>query len=187
VSDSITWGEPAPTTNDEEYIQDLVIRDIESRKQHGIDKYGTALQPFNGRSADQDLYEELLDAVMYQKQKILEGSGADKLALLYDDINDWSEAVHGSREDRGPVGALNHLKREAQEAIDDWQVADMPGFLNELSDCLILTLNATWRGEFTLDELLTAAHAKMTINRTRKIGQPDHEGVIEHVRSEDGE
>jgi hypothetical protein len=110
-----------------------------------------------------------------------------KLKALYDDINDWSgrDDVHGSREVRGPVGALNHLKREAAEAIDDWEVADMPGFITELGDCLILVLNATWRAEFSLDELLDAATAKMAINRTRKIGQPDAEGVIEHVRDDD--
>jgi len=38
----------------------------------GITRYGTALQPFNGRNAKLDLYEELLDAVMYLKQDLTE-------------------------------------------------------------------------------------------------------------------
>lgn len=61
-----------PTTNTHEYVQDLVIKDIEARKQIGIERYGTALQPFNGRDALQDAYEEAIDLTMYLKQCILE-------------------------------------------------------------------------------------------------------------------
>lgn len=53
-------------------IQDLVIDDIRERKQVGIDRYGTALQPFNDRDVDRDLYEELVDAVMYLRQRRVE-------------------------------------------------------------------------------------------------------------------
>ena len=61
-----------PTINDRPIVQDAVIADIEVRKQVGIARYGTGLQPFNGRNALQDLYEELLDAAMYVKQKLIE-------------------------------------------------------------------------------------------------------------------
>lgn len=54
-----------PTTNARPYIQDLVITDIETRKQHGIRKYGTALQSGNGRNMTQDAYEEALDLAIY--------------------------------------------------------------------------------------------------------------------------
>jgi hypothetical protein len=61
-----------PTPNKREFIQSAVIRDIEARLKVGIERYGTGLQPFNGRDALQDLYEELLDACMYIKQAIME-------------------------------------------------------------------------------------------------------------------
>lgn len=64
-----------PTPNDHEDIQSRVIRDIEERRQLGIRRYGTALQPHNGRDALLDLYEELLDACMYIKQCIVERDG----------------------------------------------------------------------------------------------------------------
>lgn len=64
-----------PTKNDSPYVQDLVIKDIEARKQIGISRYGTALQPFNGRDALQDAYEEAIDLAMYLKQCILERDG----------------------------------------------------------------------------------------------------------------
>lgn len=61
-----------PVQNDLPYIQDQVTKDIAARKELGIRRYGTALQPFNGRDALLDLYEELLDATMYIKQLLVE-------------------------------------------------------------------------------------------------------------------
>lgn len=53
-------------------ITDLVIEDIKKRADVGLKKYGRPLTSFNGRSALQDLYEELLDAAQYIKQEIIE-------------------------------------------------------------------------------------------------------------------
>jgi len=54
-----------PEKNSSPYVQDLVIADIEYRKELGRKKYGTLLQPNNGRDFFLDLYEELLDSVIY--------------------------------------------------------------------------------------------------------------------------
>lgn len=64
--------QPLPTPNERMDVQSQVILDIKARRDLGRQRYGTALQPFNGRDPDRDLYEELLDAVMYQKQSMLE-------------------------------------------------------------------------------------------------------------------
>lgn len=64
--------QPLPTKNESPFIQDLVVKDIELRKEIGIQRYGTALQPFNGRDALQDAYEEAIDLAMYLKQCIIE-------------------------------------------------------------------------------------------------------------------
>jgi hypothetical protein len=61
-----------PIPNDQPSIHDLVAHDLELRKRHGTIKYGTPLQAFNGRDALQDLYEELLDACVYIKQRLVE-------------------------------------------------------------------------------------------------------------------
>lgn len=67
----------APTPNDRPFIQDLVIADIEKRKQHGITKYGTALQSGNGRDTMLDAYEEALDLCIYLRG-VLDEDQADK-------------------------------------------------------------------------------------------------------------
>ena len=59
-------------------IFEEVIKDIENRSQQGLLKYGKPLEPFHNRhqtgssAAFQDLYEELLDAAQYCKQRLVE-------------------------------------------------------------------------------------------------------------------
>lgn len=67
--------QPLPVVNDRPFIQDLVIADLEARKALGIRRYHTALQPFNGRDALRDAYEEALDLVVYLKQVMVERDG----------------------------------------------------------------------------------------------------------------
>ena len=50
-----------------------VIADMQDRDLAGRKKYGTPLQPHNGRDALVDLYQELLDAAVYAKQAMFEG------------------------------------------------------------------------------------------------------------------
>lgn len=65
-------GQPLPVPNDHHDIQSQVIADIDSRRQLGIRRYGTPLQPHNGRDALCDAYEEALDLACYLKQAIVE-------------------------------------------------------------------------------------------------------------------
>lgn len=61
-----------PTRNDAPSVQGLVIADLEVRTQVGIQRYGTPLQPFNGRDALRDAYEEAFDLACYLRQAIEE-------------------------------------------------------------------------------------------------------------------
>lgn len=56
-------------------IPSLVQKDIEDRAKVGAIKYGTRLQPHNGRDALLDLYQELLDGAQYIRQAIYERDG----------------------------------------------------------------------------------------------------------------
>jgi hypothetical protein len=61
-----------PTKNNLPCVQDMVMADIEARKLVGIERYGTVLQPFNGRSALMDAYQEALDLAIYLRQLLYE-------------------------------------------------------------------------------------------------------------------
>jgi hypothetical protein len=64
--------QPDPTPNELPAVWDLVLEDMRKRDELGRQRYGTRLQPHNGRDSLRDLYEELLDAVAYTRQLIAE-------------------------------------------------------------------------------------------------------------------
>lgn len=68
--------QPMPVVNDLPFVHDQVAQDIAARGELGKRRYGTKLQPFNGRNALQDAYEEMLDAAVYLKQRMIEEAAA---------------------------------------------------------------------------------------------------------------
>lgn len=60
-----TTDQVAPIPNDGPSCHDLVMEDLTARKQFGLRKYNSLLQPNNGRSMLQDAYEEVLDLAVY--------------------------------------------------------------------------------------------------------------------------
>lgn len=68
----INEHQPMPEKNEEPAIWDLVIADMQDRDKTGQKRYGTRLQPFNGRDALVDAYQEALDLVVYLRQIIYE-------------------------------------------------------------------------------------------------------------------
>lgn len=67
--------QPLPEENDEPFVQDRLMAFIERRKQVGIERYGTALQPHNGRDAMLDAFEEAVDLAVYLAQVLIERDG----------------------------------------------------------------------------------------------------------------
>lgn len=65
--------QPPPRRSDEgPSVQELVRRDLEERERLGVERYGTALRPHNGRSALVDAYQEALDLACYLRQALEE-------------------------------------------------------------------------------------------------------------------
>ena len=64
--------QPKPKKNKLPAVWDLVMKDIKERDRVGIKRYGTRLQPHNGRDALIDAYQEALDLVVYLRQAIYE-------------------------------------------------------------------------------------------------------------------
>lgn len=62
--------QPPPHQSNGVCIADLVIKDMQDRKQFGIDKYGAYLEPTNGRNMLVDTYQELMDACVYMRGEI---------------------------------------------------------------------------------------------------------------------
>lgn len=99
--------------------------------------------------------------------------------LAADQAN-WSRETFGSDSERGPIGPLKHLAKEAKEAQKS---AGTEEFAGEMADCLILVLDASRRGGMTACDLVQAAIDKMPINRARDWQKPlNPDEAVEHVR-----
>jgi hypothetical protein len=62
----------SPPTSSSGDVWLLVLKDMEDRRAFGIKKYGTPVQPFNGRDPLVDAYQEALDLCVYLRQAIEE-------------------------------------------------------------------------------------------------------------------
>lgn len=61
----------APTVGRHDVTR-MVVADLVARAAGGEAKYGTRLMTFNGRDPEVDEYQELLDAVLYRRQRLTE-------------------------------------------------------------------------------------------------------------------
>ena len=59
-----------------------VLDDMKQRHEFGLKKYGTPLQPFNGRDPLVDAYQEMLDACVYLRQWMQESKASGMYAAI---------------------------------------------------------------------------------------------------------
>ena len=72
-----------------------------------------------------------------------------------------------------PHSKMTHLRKEIDELAEDTSDGE------EMADCFILLLNLA---EMAGVDLMTEARRKMEINRKRKWGAPDADGVCHHLK-----
>jgi NTP pyrophosphatase (non-canonical NTP hydrolase) len=114
----------------------------------------------------------------------------EKLQKLMDDISEWSDRTFGDKQ-RNPA-IVYHLQKEVPELIDainklqkleypDGDVFDK--LLFEYADCFMLLLDSASHAGISARTLLKYTRKKLEINKNRKWGNPDENGVIEHLKS----
>lgn len=89
--------QPLPVPNDSPGMHDLVIadwreldgaiwpsiiREMQARRDVGLQRYGQPLQAGNGRDALRDLLEEVLDAAVYARQVRTEATAEETIAVV---------------------------------------------------------------------------------------------------------
>ena len=73
-----------------------------------------------------------------------------QLEAFYADLRLWSRKTFGTPAERGPVGALKHLEKEAREAYLE---TDEDKRTEEIADCLILVFDVAQRHGLIYSEL----------------------------------
>lgn len=98
------------------------------------------------------------------------------------DVGAWAEQTFTRATDSS---IMAHLGREFKELRDlvarsECDIAISTDHIaEETADCFLLLLHLAHRCGFSL---IDAADEKFTANRLRQWGQPDTEGVVEHLR-----
>jgi hypothetical protein len=95
-----------------------------------------------------------------------------------DDIRKWSDATFG--EDQRTIPILHHLMKEVPEAIEVCETGSHKAQW-EFADCLMLLLDASSHYGMDAEDLIRYTRLKLNVNKLRKWGKPDKNGVIEHI------
>lgn len=99
--------QPLPVRNEQPDVQSMVIADITARREVGIERYGTALQPGNGR----DAYEEALDLACYLRQAIAERDQAPTISFTFPELTDEQVAEFRERFEAAGGRGTHHVRR----------------------------------------------------------------------------
>jgi hypothetical protein len=101
------------------------------------------------------------------------------------DSRDWTqlqaEVAVWARETFGESTIAAKFHHFIKELVE---IAEHPGDVTEWADAFLILMDAATLAGFTMDEVLEACKAKHAINLTRTWGEPDENGVVEHVRDE---
>lgn len=100
----------------------------------------------------------------------------DRLGRFWDQQAIWSQATFGKDEDRGPIGAIKHLRKEADELLQD------PSDLEEYADCIFLVFDACRRARFDYTDLVSKCFEKLEKNRARVWPKTAPDEPAEHDR-----
>ena len=103
-------------------------------------------------------------------------SPGTRLVRAYLRHEEWSVNTFGP--DKGPVGPLKHLVKEAEEAIED------PQDLSEYVDCQMLIWDAMRRAGFTLVEFIAAIEEKQKLLNVRKYERTPEGEPSFHVKED---
>jgi hypothetical protein len=129
-----------------------------------------------------------------------ESEKINEIQRLQNDVKKWSDETFGIFRTGTPIA--HHLKKEINELIDALSVIHNGIYTNdptgqeglrrlaearhrikmEYADCLTLLLDSAAHENLTIDDLTKASQEKLEINKKRKWGTPDENGVIEHIK-----
>ena len=95
---------------------------------------------------------------------------------IQQEIGEWSTKTFGPPRAQSKI---LHMQREVEELLLK------PGDIFEMADILILLLDIARTAGHSANDLVITVQEKMEINKKRNWGNPDKNGVVEHV--EDGD
>jgi hypothetical protein len=97
---------------------------------------------------------------------------------LFKEVTDWQKATF---KEIYPMPLLLHLGQEIEEVVVSIVVND-PDKRLEFADCFILLMGAAKADGMSYEDICQAISEKLEINKKRTWGEPDSNGVINHIK-----
>ena len=102
----------------------------------------------------------------------------NELQKLINDISDWAESQFPNQP---TLSKCKHLEKEAKELSEAMSNIWRGEAKTELADCFMLLLNIASRLKLDASGVIQIIRVKLEINKSRKWGKPDENGVVEHI------
>jgi len=98
---------------------------------------------------------------------------------LFKEVTDWQEATFRVI---NPIGLINHLEQEVDELCQSMGMGMDEFKRHEFADCFILLMGAAKADGMSYEDICNAISEKLEINKKRTWGEPDSNGVINHIK-----
>jgi NTP pyrophosphatase (non-canonical NTP hydrolase) len=97
----------------------------------------------------------------------------------FNEITEWQKEVFP---EATPESKIHHLKEEVNELLSDIRTNN-PNRRLEYADCIFLLFGCAAADGFNYEDICNAIDEKFKINKKRKWGKPDENGVVKHLTS----
>jgi NTP pyrophosphatase (non-canonical NTP hydrolase) len=120
-----------------------------------------------------------------------ENSQSRDLQIIADDLKEWSDKTFGER--MSSISMAFHLQQETEELVNslrDYYYSPNPNeklkedVYFEFADCFMLLIDAASHFPMDMNTLIEYTKRKLEINKRRKWGEPDENGVVNHLPDE---
>lgn len=101
-------------------------------------------------------------------------------AEQFEAITIWQKETFGQAT---PLSKIAHLAEELQELVLDLQ-ENAPDRRLEYADCFLLLFGSAAADGMSYEDICNCIEEKMVINRARKWGKPQANGVVNHIKEE---
>lgn len=96
----------------------------------------------------------------------------------FNEISAWQKETFGQAT---PLSKIAHLADEVMELYHDL-IANKPERRLEFADCFFLLFGAAAADGMTYQDICQAIQEKLEVNKARKWGKPDENGVVKHIK-----
>jgi hypothetical protein len=138
----------------------------------------------NGKTFDKpvrlSMFPEEFEDFASQQRKVTDES-LNNLQKLMDDVLEWSQSTFKTQSSYSKLKHLEKENSELQNAI--FHEHGNAEISEEFADCFMLLIAAAKMEGFSAMDLINCSNAKLEINKTRKWGDPDENGVCEHIKT----